>query len=81
VCFYYWQWGSGYSLGKYRKILGAFNPKWVKPGIAVEGTPKSKDIEQAERLGGKSWQKPLLPNDSLISFEAIFLHLIIFAKS
>jgi hypothetical protein len=25
----------------------------VKLGIAVEGTPKSKDIEQAERLGEK----------------------------
>lgn len=35
------------------KILGTFNPKWIKPGIAVEGAPKQKDLEQAEKLGEK----------------------------
>jgi len=45
--------GQVTALENIEKILGAFNPKWVKPGIAVEGTPKSKDIEQAERLGEK----------------------------
>ncbi|MCS7096314.1 MAG: flavodoxin domain-containing protein [Nitrososphaerota archaeon] len=35
------------------RILGAFNPKWIKPGIAVEGEPKQKDLEQAEKLGEK----------------------------
>jgi NAD(P)H dehydrogenase (quinone) len=35
------------------RILGNFNPKWIKPGIAVEGSPKPKDLEQAEKLGEK----------------------------
>ena len=45
--------GQVTALENVEKILGAFNPKWVKPGIAVEGAPKSKDIEQAEKLGEK----------------------------
>ncbi|MEM3641678.1 MAG: flavodoxin domain-containing protein [Candidatus Bathyarchaeia archaeon] len=35
------------------RILGTFNPKWIKPGVAVEGAPKAKDLEQAEKLGEK----------------------------
>jgi len=41
------------ALENIERILGTFNPKWIKPGIAVEGAPKEKDIEQAEELGEK----------------------------
>ncbi len=41
------------ALENIEKILGAFNPKWVKPGVAVEGAPQAKDLEQAEKLGEK----------------------------
>ena len=45
--------GQVTALENIKKYLEHLTPKWVKPGIAVEGTPKSKDIEQAERLRGK----------------------------
>ncbi len=35
------------------KVLGLFNPRFVKPGVVVEGTPKEFDIEQAKKLGKK----------------------------
>lgn len=41
------------SLENIERVLGAFNPRWIKPGIAVEGKPMQKDIEQAEKLGQK----------------------------
>ncbi|MEM0312967.1 MAG: flavodoxin domain-containing protein [Candidatus Bathyarchaeia archaeon] len=41
------------SLENIERVLGAFNPKWVKPGVAVEGKPMQKDMEQAEKLGQK----------------------------
>lgn len=41
------------ALENIERILGTFNPKWIKPGIAVEGAPKQKDLEQAEKLGEK----------------------------
>lgn len=41
------------ALENIERILGVFNPKWVKTGVAVEGAPKQKDIEQAEKLGEK----------------------------
>lgn len=39
------------ALENVERILGAFNPKWIKPGMVVEGAPKAKDLEQAEKLG------------------------------
>lgn len=45
--------GQVTALENIDRILGTFNPKWVKPGIAVEGAPKAKDLEQAEKLGEK----------------------------
>jgi len=41
------------ALENIEKIIGNFNPQFVKPGIAVEGMPKEKDIEQAKKLGQK----------------------------
>lgn len=45
--------GQVTSLDNIEKILGNFNPKWVKPGIAVHGTPSEKELEQAKKLGEK----------------------------
>ncbi|MBS7636730.1 flavodoxin domain-containing protein [Candidatus Bathyarchaeota archaeon] len=45
--------GQVTALENIERILGAFNPKWIKPSIAVEGAPKQKDLEQAEKLGEK----------------------------
>ncbi|MEM2911545.1 MAG: flavodoxin domain-containing protein [Candidatus Bathyarchaeia archaeon] len=45
--------GQVTALENIDRILGTFNPKWIKPGMAVEGSPKAKDIEQAEKLGEK----------------------------
>ncbi|MCX8171067.1 MAG: hypothetical protein N3E47_03705 [Candidatus Bathyarchaeota archaeon] len=43
--------GQVTALENIERILGVFNPRWVKPGVAVEGAPKEKDLEQAEKLG------------------------------
>ncbi len=45
--------GQVTALENMDRILGTFNPKWIKPGLAVEGPPKAKDLEQAEKLGEK----------------------------
>ncbi|MEM1586161.1 MAG: flavodoxin domain-containing protein [Candidatus Bathyarchaeia archaeon] len=45
--------GQVTALENIERILGTFNPKWIKPGVAVEGAPKAKDLEQAEKLGEK----------------------------
>ncbi|MEM2514291.1 MAG: flavodoxin domain-containing protein [Candidatus Bathyarchaeia archaeon] len=45
--------GQVTALENVERILGTFNPKWIKPGVAVEGAPKAKDLEQAEKLGEK----------------------------
>jgi hypothetical protein len=33
--------------------VGAFNPNWVKSGVAVEGTPKEADKAKARKMGKK----------------------------
>ena len=45
--------GQVNALDNIEKILGNFNPKWIKPGMAVHGAPSEKDIEQARKLGEK----------------------------
>ncbi|MBS7641406.1 MAG: flavodoxin domain-containing protein [Candidatus Bathyarchaeia archaeon] len=45
--------GQVTALENIERILGVFNPKWIKPGLAVEGAPKEKDLELAEKLGEK----------------------------
>ncbi|MFH1820965.1 MAG: flavodoxin domain-containing protein [Methanobacteriota archaeon] len=41
------------ALENVEKIIGVFNPRFVKPGIAIEGSPSEVDREQAQKLGGK----------------------------
>lgn len=43
--------GQVTALENIDRILGVFNPKFIKPGIAVGGAPKEADKKQAEKLG------------------------------
>ncbi|MEM3737015.1 MAG: flavodoxin domain-containing protein [Candidatus Bathyarchaeia archaeon] len=45
--------GQVTALENIEKIIGVFNPKFIKPGLAVEGSPKEPDKEQAIKLGEK----------------------------
>lgn len=45
--------GQVTALENIEKIIGVFNPKFVKPGIAIGGSPKETDIAQAKELGKK----------------------------
>ena len=45
--------GQVTALESIEKILGVFNPKFVKPGLAIEGPPKEIDKDQADKLGKK----------------------------
>ncbi|MBE0521325.1 MAG: flavodoxin domain-containing protein [Candidatus Methanoperedenaceae archaeon] len=35
------------------KVVGVFNPDWVKPGVAVEGMPEEADKAKAREMGRK----------------------------
>jgi NAD(P)H dehydrogenase (quinone) len=43
--------GQVMALENIDRIIGAFNPRWVKPGVAVEGAPREADKIQAATLG------------------------------
>jgi NAD(P)H dehydrogenase (quinone) len=45
--------GQVTALENIDRIIGVFNPKFVKPGIAVEGAPREADKLQATKLGEK----------------------------
>jgi NAD(P)H dehydrogenase (quinone) len=45
--------GQVTALENIERITGAFNPKFIKPGIAIGGTPKETDKLQAANLGEK----------------------------
>lgn len=45
--------GQVTALENIERIIGVFNPRFVKPGIAVEGAPKEADKVQAMNLGKK----------------------------
>jgi len=45
--------GQVTALENIERIIGVFNPRFVKPGIAVEGAPREADRLQAARLGEK----------------------------
>jgi NAD(P)H dehydrogenase (quinone) len=45
--------GQVTALENIERIIGVFNPKFVKPGIAVQGAPKEADRAQAMALGKK----------------------------
>jgi NAD(P)H dehydrogenase (quinone) len=43
--------GQVTALENIERIIGTFNPKFVKPGIAIQGAPKESDKVQAMALG------------------------------
>jgi len=45
--------GQVTALENIDRIIGVFNPRWVKPGIAIEGAPREADKIQAAKLGEK----------------------------
>ncbi|MDH5437690.1 MAG: flavodoxin domain-containing protein [Candidatus Bathyarchaeota archaeon] len=45
--------GQVTALENIERIIGVFNPRFVKPGIAVEGAPREADKLQAAKLGEK----------------------------
>ncbi|MFB0514940.1 MAG: flavodoxin family protein [Candidatus Bathyarchaeia archaeon] len=45
--------GQVTALENIERIIGVFNPRFVKPGIAIEGAPRQADKLQAAKLGEK----------------------------
>ncbi len=45
--------GQVTALENIERIIGVFNPRFVKPGIAIEGAPREADKLQAAKLGEK----------------------------
>ena len=45
--------GQVTALENIERIIGVFNPRFVKPGIAIEGAPRETDKLQAAKLGEK----------------------------
>ncbi len=45
--------GQVTALENIERIIGVFNPRFVKPGIAIEGAPLEDDKLQAAKLGEK----------------------------
>ncbi len=47
------QGGQVAALASIDKVVGVFNPRWVKPGVAVEGVPGEADKAKAMEMGKK----------------------------
>lgn len=47
------QGGQSSTLASIDRVVGVFNPDWVKPGVAVEGAPKEADKARAREMGKK----------------------------
>lgn len=47
------QGGQSSVLASIERVVGVFNPDWVKPGVAVEGAPKEADKARAREMGKK----------------------------
>lgn len=45
--------GQVTALENIERIIGVFNPRFIKPGVAVESAPSEADKEQARKLGKK----------------------------
>jgi len=45
--------GQVTALENIDRIIGVFNPRFVKPGLAIEGAPREADKLQALKLGEK----------------------------
>ncbi len=47
------QGGQVAALASIDRVVGVFNPRWVKPGVAVEGAPGDADKAKAMEMGKK----------------------------
>ncbi len=47
------QGGQAAALESMDKVVGVFNPHWIKPGVAVEGMPGEADKVKAMEMGAK----------------------------
>jgi len=45
--------GQVAALESMDRVVGIFNPRWIKPGVAVEGMPGESDREKAIAMGKK----------------------------
>jgi NAD(P)H dehydrogenase (quinone) len=45
--------GQVSALESIDRVMGFFNPTWVKPGVAVEGAPGEEDKKRAREMGRK----------------------------
>lgn len=45
--------GQVAALESMDRVVGVFNPRWVKPGVAVEGMPRDADKAKAMEMGKK----------------------------
>lgn len=45
--------GQVAALESMDKVVGVFNPRWIKPGVAVEGAPREADSAKAMDMGKK----------------------------
>jgi flavodoxin len=45
--------GQVAALASMDKVVGVFNPRWVKPGVAVEDMPREADKAKAMEMGKK----------------------------
>lgn len=45
--------GQVAALESMDKVVGVFNPRWIKPGVAVEGAPREADRAKAMEMGKK----------------------------
>ena len=43
--------GQVMALENIERLIGVFNPRFVKPGVAIEGAPREADKFQAVKLG------------------------------
>ncbi len=47
------QGGQSSVLASIDRVVGVFNPDWVKPGVAVQGAPNDADKTRAREMGKK----------------------------
>ncbi|MDD5615712.1 MAG: flavodoxin domain-containing protein [Candidatus Methanoperedens sp.] len=47
------QGGQVSALASIDRVVGVFNPSWIKPGVAVQGAPKDVDKTNAREMGKK----------------------------
>jgi flavodoxin len=45
--------GQVAALESIDKVVGVFNPNWIKPGVSVEGAPNEADKAKAREMGRK----------------------------